>query len=83
MNIGISISHSYLLASTIRIIVATVCVIVFGFVKAMKAGGQWGGETEHPNVFLCGSAAKRGGAVSGIPGHNAAMKVLEMTRWTS
>jgi len=83
MNIGISISNSYLLASTIRIIVVAVCVIVFGFVKAMEAGGQWGVETEHPNVFLCGSAAKRGGAVSGIPGHNAAMKVLEMTRWTS
>jgi phytoene dehydrogenase-like protein len=28
-------------------------------------------------VFLCGSSAHRGGAVSGIPGHNAAMKVLE------
>ena len=83
MNIGISISHSLLLASTIRIIVATICVIVFGFVKAMEAGGQWGGETEHPNVFLCGSAAKRSGAVSGIHGHNMAMKVLEMTRWTS
>jgi phytoene dehydrogenase-like protein len=42
--------------------------------------GQWGVETAHANIFLCGSAAKRGGAVSGIPGHNAAMKVLE---WTS
>jgi len=40
--------------------------------------GQWGVETPHPNVFLCGSAAKRGGCVSGIPGHNAAMKVLEV-----
>jgi hypothetical protein len=28
-------------------------------------------------VFLCGRAA-RGGAVSGIPGHNAAKKVLEI-----
>jgi phytoene dehydrogenase-like protein len=27
-------------------------------------------------VYLCGSGAKRGGAVSGIPGHNAAMQVL-------
>ena len=83
MNIGISISHSYLLASTIRIIVVTVCVIVFGFVEAMEAGSQWGVETEHSNLFLCGSAAKWGGVVSAIPGHNAAMKVLEMTRWTS
>jgi Phytoene dehydrogenase and related proteins len=36
----------------------------------------WGVETEFDNVFLCGSSAQRGGAVSGIPGHNAAMKVL-------
>ena len=39
--------------------------------------GQWGVETEWENVFLCGSSAQRGGAVSGIPGHNAARKVLE------
>ncbi|MGI9113851.1 MAG: phytoene desaturase family protein [Chthoniobacterales bacterium] len=38
--------------------------------------GTWGVETEWPNVFFCGSSALRGGAVSGIPGHNAAMKVL-------
>ena len=42
-----------------------------------KDAGQWGVETEWENVFLCGSSAQRGGAVSGIPGHNAAMKVLE------
>jgi phytoene dehydrogenase-like protein len=40
--------------------------------------GTWGVETEWENVFLCGSSAQRGGAVSGIPGHNAARKVLEM-----
>jgi phytoene dehydrogenase-like protein len=39
--------------------------------------GMWGVETSYPNVFLCGSGAQRGGCVSGIPGHNAAMKVLE------
>jgi phytoene dehydrogenase-like protein len=39
--------------------------------------GSWGVETQWENVFLCGSSALRGGAVSGIPGHNAAMKVLE------
>ncbi len=39
--------------------------------------GTWGVETEFENVFLCGSSAQRGGAVSGIPGHNAAMKVLK------
>ena len=38
--------------------------------------GTWGVETDYENVFLCGSSALRGGAVSGIPGHNAAMKVL-------
>ena len=40
--------------------------------------GTWGVETDFENVFLCGSSALRGGAVSGIPGHNAAMKVLEL-----
>ena len=29
------------------------------------------------NVFICGAGAKRGGGVSGIPGRNAAMAVLE------
>ena len=36
----------------------------------------WGVETGHPNILVCGSGARRGGAVSGIPGHNAAMAVL-------
>ena len=36
----------------------------------------WGVETAHPRIFLCGASAKRGGGVSGIPGHNAAMAVL-------
>ena len=39
--------------------------------------GKWGVETNLPNVFICGSSAKRGGGVSGIPGHNAAMAVLQ------
>lgn len=39
--------------------------------------GTWGVETEWPGVYRCGSSASRGGAVSGIPGHNAARKVLE------
>ena len=54
--------------------------LTWPFAEAGEEAGQWGVETGHPNVFLCGSAAKRGGAVSGISGHNAAMKVLEMTR---
>ena len=39
---------------------------------------RWGVATEHPKVLLCGSGAVRGGAVSGLGGHNAAMAVLEM-----
>ena len=38
---------------------------------------QWGVATEHAGVLLCGSGAVRGGAVSGLGGHNAAMAVLE------
>ncbi len=37
---------------------------------------QWGVETDDPRIFICGAGAKRGGGVSGIPGHNAAMAVL-------
>jgi phytoene dehydrogenase-like protein len=47
------------------------------FATTKKEVGCWGVETEYENVFFCGSSALRGGAVSGIPGHNAAMKVLE------
>ena len=49
----------------------------FPFAEAKAQIGKWGVETEYENVFLCGSSALRGGAVSGIPGHNAAMKVLK------
>jgi phytoene dehydrogenase-like protein len=38
--------------------------------------GSFGVETAYPNVYICGSSAKRGGAVSGIAGRNAAMAVL-------
>lgn len=38
---------------------------------------RWGVATTHPRVLLCGSGAVRGGAVSGVGGHNAAMAVLE------
>jgi phytoene dehydrogenase-like protein len=36
----------------------------------------WGVETADPRIFICGAGAQRGGGVSGIPGHNAAMAVL-------
>ena len=48
------------------------------FAQRREQVGTWGVETDYENVFLCGSSALRGGAVSGIPGHNAAMKVLEI-----
>lgn len=38
---------------------------------------RWGVATAHERVLLCGSGARRGGGVSGIGGHNAAMAVLE------
>ncbi len=38
---------------------------------------RWGVATPHPRILLCGSGARRGGAVSGLGGHNAAMAVLE------
>ena len=39
---------------------------------------RWGVQTDHPSVLLCGAGARRGGAVSGLGGHNAAQAVLEM-----
>jgi phytoene dehydrogenase-like protein len=38
---------------------------------------RWGVQTTWANLMVCGSGAVRGGAVSGIAGHNAAMAVLE------
>ena len=40
--------------------------------------GRWGVETPHPNVFVCGAGARRGGGVSAIPGRNAAMAALAL-----
>jgi phytoene dehydrogenase-like protein len=38
---------------------------------------RWGVETTHDRVFVAGAGALRGGGVSGIGGHNAAMAALE------
>ncbi|HEX5522458.1 MAG TPA: NAD(P)/FAD-dependent oxidoreductase [Pedococcus sp.] len=38
--------------------------------------GTWGVETPHERVLIAGAGARRGGGVSGIPGHNAAQAVL-------
>ncbi len=42
--------------------------------------GRWGVETAHPRVLVCGAGARRGGGVSGIGGHNAAMAILRGSR---
>ncbi|WP_291040897.1 NAD(P)/FAD-dependent oxidoreductase [Herbiconiux sp.] len=38
---------------------------------------RWGVATRHPRILVCGSGSRRGGAVSGLGGHSAAMAVLE------
>lgn len=38
---------------------------------------RWGVATRHPRILMCGSGSRRGGAVSGLGGHNVAMAVLE------
>jgi phytoene dehydrogenase-like protein len=56
--------------------------LTWPFATRKEQIGTWGVETEWENVFLCGSSALRGGAVSGIPGHNAARKVFEILKQT-
>lgn len=43
-----------------------------------RAGDQqlWGSETDDPHIYLAGAGARRGGGVSGIAGHNAAMALM-------
>ncbi len=36
----------------------------------------WGAETDDEHIYLAGAGARRGGGVSGIAGHNAAMALL-------
>jgi phytoene dehydrogenase-like protein len=50
--------------------------LAWPFAEDEASVGTWGVETAHDNVLLCGAGARRGGGVSGIPGHNAAMAVL-------
>jgi phytoene dehydrogenase-like protein len=42
----------------------------------MSSAEKWGVQTKRENLLVCGAGARRGGAVSGIAGHNAAMAVL-------
>lgn len=51
----------------------------FPFIDDDAGGGDtplWGCETEDPHIYLAGAGARRGGGVSGIAGHNAAMALL-------
>jgi phytoene dehydrogenase-like protein len=50
--------------------------LAWPFAESDEEVGRWGVETGHPNVWLCGAGARRGGGVSGIAGHNAARAVL-------
>jgi len=50
------------------------------FAEDPDDAGRWGVETDDPSLLLCGAGARRGGGVSGIPGHNAAMAVLGADR---
>jgi phytoene dehydrogenase-like protein len=54
--------------------------LAWPFAETEEDVGRWGVETAHPNVWLCGAGARRGGGVSGVPGHNAAHAVLEAIR---
>lgn len=38
---------------------------------------RWGVATAHPRILIAGAGARRGGGISGLGGHNAAMAVLE------
>ena len=50
----------------------------FPFLDSQTTATQkWGSETDQPHIFLAGAGAHRGGGVSGIAGHNAAMAVLD------
>lgn len=48
----------------------------FPFIDGSGSGLTWGSETADKHIFLAGAGARRGGGVSGIAGHNAAMAVL-------
>jgi phytoene dehydrogenase-like protein len=50
--------------------------LAWPFAESDDEVGTWGVETGHANVWLCGAGARRGGGVSGIPGHNAARALL-------
>ena len=48
----------------------------FPFIDTSGGNLNWGSETSDKHIYLAGAGARRGGGVSGIAGHNAAMAVL-------
>jgi phytoene dehydrogenase-like protein len=52
--------------------------LTWPFAEDASEVGRWGVETARENVFVCGAGARRGGAVSGIPGHNAARALQQL-----
>jgi phytoene dehydrogenase-like protein len=54
--------------------------LAWPFAEDSDEAGSWGAETRHPRVLICGAGARRGGGVSGIGGHNAAMAILRPRR---
>lgn len=54
--------------------------LAWPFAEAADQAGTWGVSTAHKRIFQCGAGAVRGGGVSGIGGHNAAMAVLRVLR---
>jgi phytoene dehydrogenase-like protein len=48
----------------------------FPFIDGSGADLIWGSETSEKHIYLAGAGSRRGGGVSGIAGHNAAMAVL-------
>ncbi len=53
------------------------------FAETSEEAGTYGVETDRANEWICGASAKRGGAVSGITGRNAAMAILRADRPSS
>jgi phytoene dehydrogenase-like protein len=50
--------------------------VAWPFAENEDEVGTWGVETDEPGLLICGAGARRGGGVSGIPGRNAAMAIL-------
>ncbi|RFS18475.1 NAD(P)/FAD-dependent oxidoreductase [Emticicia sp. C21] len=48
------------------------------YAENADAVSKWGIETPYDHIYICGSGAARGGAVSGIPGRNAARVLLSV-----